>query len=90
MVLELFTSLLKHDKDLIPKGNGQSDDIYIGKYDYLPSIFLYLAYHSRIDSGYRLLDRCARHTCDPKGASIYFQSASFIEYVDNKSKEKGK
>ena len=83
-VLELFASLLKYDEALIPKGNT-----YIGKYDYLPSIFLHLAYHSRIDTGYRLLDWCARHTCDPKGGSIYFQNASFIEYFDNESKQKG-
>ena len=91
-VLELFTSLLKHDEDLIPKGNesDQNKDIYIGKYEYLPSMFLHLAYHSRIDSGYRLLDRCARHTCDPKGGSLYYQNASFIEYIDNNTKEKGK
>ena len=78
-VLELITSLLKYDECLIPKGdeNGQ-ENVYIGKYDFLPSIFLNLAYHSRVDSGYRLLDRCARHTCDPKSGSIFYQEAKFF------------
>ena len=92
-VLEVITSLLRHDENLIPKNdeaNSQSSgDIYIGRYDFLPSMFLNLAYYSRVDSGYRLLDRCARHTCDPKSGSIYYQDASFVKYTDENNK-KGK
>jgi hypothetical protein len=86
-VLELITSLLKYDEDLVPK--NESNDVYIGKYSFLPSMFLNLAYYSRVDTGYRLLDRCARHTCDPKSASIYYQNAWFCEYND-KNENRGK
>ena len=90
-VLEAITSLLKHDEDLIPSSENQDvDDIYIGRYDFLPSMFLHLAYHSRVDSGFRLLDRCARHTCDPKCESIYYQEAAFLRYLDEKNNKKGK
>ena len=79
----------KNQLEVKGEENGQDSDIYIGKYDFLPSMFLNLAYHSRTDSGYRLLDRCARHTCDPKGKSIFYQDASFFEYCQANG-EKGK
>ena len=85
-VLELLTLLLKYDEDIIPNSE-QHVNVYFGKYDFLPSIFLHLAFHSRVDSGYRLLDRCARHTCDPKGSSIFFTKASFFEYVTSENKK---
>ena len=88
-VLELLTSLLKYDEDLVPTNEEGDGNIYIGKYDFLPSMFLNLAFYSRVDSGYRLLERCARHTCDPKSGSIYFQDAAFFEYC-NKNEQKGK
>ena len=91
IVLEIITSLLKYDEDLIPKNEGcdQNSNIYVGKYDFLPSMFLNLAFHSRIDSGYRLLDRCARHTTDPKCGSIFFQNATFCQYDCEESGQKG-
>ena len=60
----------------------------VGVYEHLPTMMLNFAYLSRIDSGYRLLDRCARHTCDPKTPSIYEQSADFFQFSDNS--EQGK
>ena len=86
-VLELITSLVKYDEDLVPKSDGNNQNVYVGRYGFLPSMFLHLAYHSRVDSGYRLLDRCARHTCDPKGGSLYYQKASFCEYTDKDEKK---
>ena len=77
-VLNILASLLKYDDESLP----QNDDIFTGKYDYLPSLFLKMAYYSRVDSGYRLLDRCARHTCDPKSPSIITQTAQFFEYEE--------
>ena len=76
-VMELLESLLKYDEDILP--SNEENNIYVGKYDFLPSMFLHLAFYSRVDSGYRLLDRCARHTCDPKGSSLYYTKASFFE-----------
>ena len=77
LVLELLASLLKYDDEMNPK---KSDDTtYIGEYEFLPTMFLHLAYYSRVDSGLRLLDRCARHTMDPKCKSIYYQDIEFFE-----------
>ena len=81
-VMELLTSLLKYDDNLLPNNgqdNEQNSNMYAGKYNFLPSMFLNMAFHSRVDAGYRLIDRCARHTCDPKGGSIYYKDASFFE-----------
>jgi hypothetical protein len=77
-VLNIISSLLRYDSVPLP----QNDDVFIGKYDYLPSLFLKMAYYSRVDSGFRLLDRCARHTCDPKSPSIIDQTAQFFEYEE--------
>ena len=82
-VLNILTSLLKYNGEPLP----QNDDVFIGKYDYLPSLFLTMAYYSRVDSGFRLLDRCARHTCDPKSPSIITQTAQFFEYEESGGEE---
>ena len=84
-VLNILASLLRYDEESLP----QNDNVYVGKYDYLPTLFLTMAYYSRVDSGYRLLDRCARHTCDPKGPSIINQAAQFFEYEESESGKKG-
>jgi hypothetical protein len=41
---------------------------------------LNFAFKSRIDSGYCLLDRCARHACDPRTKSLLRTSAKLFKY----------
>ena len=85
LILELLSSLLKYDEELNPK--NLDENTYIGEYEFLPTMFLHLAHFSRVDSGFRLLDRCARHTMDPKCKSIYYQDIEFFEC--NVNGEKG-
>ena len=81
-LLELITSLLKYGKSLIPRSKGEENsqysDIYIGEYDFLPSMFLNLAYYSDTGSGYRLLNVCAWHTSGPKSTSINYQDTIYF------------
>ena len=65
-------------------------DSDIGEYTHLPTMLLNFAYHCRVDSGYRLLDRCARHSCDPKTPSFIDASADLFRYEENGKFEKGK
>jgi hypothetical protein len=85
-VLKLFASFVEynHEKAFaelsIPEDKKQ---IYIKSYGHFPTIFIEFAYSSRVDDGYRLLERAARHICDSKTPSIYTQSAELIRRKDN-------
>ena len=68
-VIDLLSTFVCYDRDdsLITHLN-ESD---VGKYaDTMPTYLLNFAFESRINSGYRLLDRCARHAMDPKTPSL--------------------
>ena len=41
-VLNILASLLRYDEESLP----QNDNVYVGKYDYLPTLFLTMAYYS--------------------------------------------
>ena len=75
-VLNLISSCLEHDISKQVHKN-QSD---VGDYGHLPTMLLNFAYLSRVDSGFRLLDRCARHACDPKTTSLFHTAADLFKY----------
>jgi hypothetical protein len=79
-VLSLFSSILEHNE----KKMVHQSDSDIGEYTHLPTMLLNFAYHSRVDSGYRLLNRCARHSCDPKTPSFIDASAGFFKKENGK------
>lgn len=74
-VMILLSSILEQRTDATVQ---QKNDI--GEYHYLPTIFHNFAFYSRVDSGYRLLDRAARHACDPKTPSFLNAKCDFFEY----------
>ena len=79
-VLNLFGAILEHDdRKLVHE--RESD---VGEYRHFSTMLLNFAYQSRVDSGYRLLDRCARHACDPKTTSLYNESASLFKDKNGK------
>ena len=51
-------------------------------YDALPAMIINIAQQSRIDSGYRLLERCVRHGHDPKMQSLFCNSADIVKLID--------
>ncbi len=51
-------------------------------YDALPAMFINIAQHSQVDSGYRLLERCVRHGHDPKMQLLFFNSADIVKLND--------
>ena len=57
-ILDLFASFLEVD----PTKHVHKSDSDIGQFGYLPNIILNTAYQSRVDSGFRLVKRCVRHT----------------------------
>ena len=57
-ILDLFASFLEVD----PSKHAHTNVSDIGPFGYLPNMILNLAYHSRVDSGFRLIKRCVRHT----------------------------
>ena len=58
-ILQLFASYVHFDSQ---KNVGFDDDLFLA----VPSNIVQFAFHSRIDSGYRLLERCYRHSFDSK------------------------
>ena len=62
-VVNLFSSLLQFDHKKYTSFNSQI-------YQALPTIFVDFAYGSREGTGYRLLERTARHAVDPNMADI--------------------
>ena len=53
-----------------------------GVYDALPAMIINIAQHARIDSGYRLLERCVRHGHDPKMPSLFNNRADVVKLHD--------
>jgi hypothetical protein len=51
-------------------------------YDALPEMLIKFAKGSRIDSGYRLLERCVRHSHDPRMQSMFDNTAEIIQTGD--------
>ena len=51
-------------------------------YDALPWNIIKFAKNSRVDSGYRLLERCVRHGHDPRMPSMFDNTAQVIQLVD--------
>ena len=51
-------------------------------YDALPNMIIHFAKNSRIDSGYRLLERCVRHGHDPKMESLFNSKIKVIQVED--------
>ena len=45
-------------------------------------MLLHFAYESRVDLGYRLLDRCARHACDPRTRPLIDANAMLFKHKD--------
>lgn len=76
-ILDLFTSFVKYEKK---KHTSQKKDPAV--YDALPEMLINFAENSRIDSGYRLLERCVRHGHDPKMNSAFYSTAKLIELED--------
>jgi hypothetical protein len=75
VMLFLSTCLEHDDKKLVHTSNSD-----VGRYSHFPTMLLNFAFKSRIDSGYRLLDRCARHACDPRTKSLLRTSAKLFKY----------
>ena len=75
-IIMLLAAFITYGDDAYKINMQEKSDI--GAYSHLPPILLHFAYHSRIDSGYRLLSRCARHVCDPKSHSMYEESATIF------------
>ena len=73
-LLDLFASFLEVD----PTKHDHKNASDVGIYHYLPNIILNIAYHSRIDSGFRLLKRCIRHTFNSITPSIMETSMEII------------
>ena len=55
------------------------DAFDLDSYEHLPTMFINFAYLSRIDEGYRLLERAARHVGDRKTPSIFGESAGLYK-----------
>ena len=55
------------------------DAFDLDSYEHLPTMFINFAYLSRIDEGYRLLERAARHVGDRKNPSIFGESAGLYK-----------
>jgi hypothetical protein len=71
-----MSSCLSHDDRLLV----HKVDSDVGQYAYLPTFLLNFAYHLQVDLGFCLLDRCARHACDPKIESLYECSADLFKH----------
>ena len=84
-VINLVASFIINDKNKIAHKTNSD----VGVYDHLPTSILNFAYHSRIDLGFRPLDRCARHACDPKTPSLYGASVDLFIFKQGDEK-KGK
>ena len=78
-VLHLFACFLVVD----PSKHEHVNKSDIGQYSYLPNIILNLAYHSRVDSGFRLLKRCIRHTYNSVTPPIMDTSVEFFQKKNN-------
>ena len=53
-------------------------------YKCIPSMFVDFAYHSRIDSGWGLVERCARHALDTRGLQLLETKAKLFTYKDER------
>lgn len=76
--LQLFSSFVKYKRN--NKHTSWIEDPSM--YDALPSLIINIAQHSRIDSGYRLLERCVRHGHDPKMQSLFYNSTDIVKLAD--------
>ena len=80
--ISLITNFVKFEKD---KKNTKWDAPI---YRAMPAMMINIAYGCRIDSGYRLLQRCARHAVDVRAvASIKLQHGAF--FIDKDTNELG-
>jgi hypothetical protein len=75
-VFKFISSCLDHNEKNLVHCNSSD----VGHYSHLPTFLLNFAYQSRVDSGYRLLDRCARHVCDPKTMPLDESSFDLFKY----------
>ena len=78
-VLDLFASFLEVD----PSKHIHESPSDVGQYHYLPNMILNLAYQSRVDSGFRLLKRCVRHTFNDITPSIMETKVELFRIRDN-------
>ena len=78
-ILDLFASFLEVD----PKKHVHENKSDIGQFGYLPNVILNLAYHSRIDSGFRLVKRCVRHTFNINTPPLIDTSVEFFRLKSN-------
>ena len=76
-ILNLFASFVTYEKK---KHTDWLKDASV--YDALPTMIIDFAKNSRIDSGYRLLERCVRHGHDPKIQSLFNNTAKIIQVED--------
>lgn len=76
-ILELFASLVRFESG---KKTEWIKDPAI--YDSLPSLFINFASKSRVDSGYRLLMRCVRHSFDSRTPPLDDKTAMLILHGD--------
>ena len=74
-VLKLFGALVKFDSTREIKNTNEMTIRHV-----LPSILFRLAGNSRVDSGYRVMQRCIRHATDSKFPSIDTQMATLINH----------
>jgi hypothetical protein len=83
-MMSFLSSCLEHDDNRLL----HTLDSDVGMYGHFPTMLLNFAYESRVDSGYRLLDRCARHACDPRtrplndtNAKLFKHNGKFVHYL---------
>lgn len=80
----LIASFVTND----PKKVAHKSNSDVGVYGHLPTSILNFAYHSRVDSGFRLLDRCAQHACDPKLHLCMKRQPVFLNIIKVKERRK--
>lgn len=79
-VLQLISSFIEYDLSKIVPGARNVD---YSKYDHFPTMFINFAYLSRIDEGFRLLERAARHAGDSRTPSIFNETAELFQFAEN-------
>ena len=76
--LETLVNMLHLLSAFVYFDGNQSVDYKDSVFMSLPAMLIKFAYHSRIDSGYRLLERCLRHCFDMKMNDLTTASVKLI------------
>ena len=75
-VLEIFATMLEY------KENVRFTEFKHKVYEALPTFFVEIAHGSRVDSGFRLLRRCARHAMDSNARDLIHTDGKLLKTTD--------